>query len=370
MADTASAPPESGAKLPKRKIGKVGRTLLIALLVLVVVLGAAAAFAVYKWNTGNQLKDAMFAVSAHAAVPIPSPPKPSPTPEFSGKATIEHKGKQYVLKEDVFSILFMGIDTTDAKQYDQIGFNSNQADSLILAVIEPSADAISFINIPRNTLTAVKQLDVNMNYARTTLSPICIQHAFGDGAALSCELTREAASNLLYGVSINRYVALNLDGLFKANDAIGGVTVKLLDDMTEFNSKMKKGETYTLNGKDAQIYVARRLGKNLDGKNLTRVNRQVQYYKAFFTKAKDELQQSPMFALDLYNSMKDSMHTDLTTDEVIYLSKTVIRMDMNEDRIHTLQGTADEQTDDFYVDDDALKDLLIDVFYSEYTEGP
>lgn len=352
----------------KRRL--IGILLLVVLGVIIVILGAVAGYALYKWKNGDQLdRQTMFAVAdvPEADLTRVDDPESSQTEtmQIDGKTAIQHNGKYYVLNENIFSILFMGIDTTNEKQYQNIGTNSNQSDSLILAVVDPDQNDLTMINIPRNSVTDVKQLDVNFNYARTTKSPICIQHAFGDGAGLSCDLTREAASNLLFNIPIHRYISVNLDGLFIANDAIGGVTVELLDDMTAFNPKMEKGKTYKLDKKDAEIYVARRLGEGLDGTNMSRVKRQVQYYKAFFSLAKQRLQDDPLFAINLYNSMKDSVHTDMSMDEMVYLSKKVIDMDMNDDNVHTLTGTADEESDDFFVDDQALKDLLIQVFYVE-----
>ncbi len=156
---------------------------------------------------------------------------------------------------------------------------------------------------------------------------------------------------------------MNLDGLYAANDALGGVTVTLLDDMTAFNPKMEKGIEYTLLGKDAEIYLARRLGKGLDGTNMSRTKRHIQYYKAFFSAAKNKLKDDLMFAINLYNAMGDSVQTDMSIEEMMYLSKAVLNMDIKDENIHTLVGTV--KNEDFFVDDEALRELLIEVFYTE-----
>ncbi len=359
------------------KIERRKRSLRLVLIVLFGVILLFAAVGVYLltlWQNGRRLnRETMFVSkqtqqitfertqeTPNAAIKTPVPVTPPPGGDTPA---VRHGGKYYVLNEDVLCILFLGVDVTGSEQFQSIGVTAHQTDSLILAAIDPVAGKLSMINIPRMTVTEVKQLDAAFRYARTTRSPICIQYAFGDGKALSCELTREAVGNLLFNIPINRYVAMNLDGLFAANDAIGGVTLTLLDDMTAFHPDMKKGETYTLTGKTAQIYVARRLGKGLDGTNLSRAKRQVQYYKAFFQAAKSRLKEDPLFAVNLYRSLGSSIQTDLTLEEISYLSQTVVGMELMDENVHTLQGTV--KNEDYFVDDEALKALLIEVFYTE-----
>lgn len=361
------------------KIKKRKRALGISLTILIALALSCAAVGGYMlmlWKNGDRLNRAtMFVPTQTEEITFergetgdPSPTaRPRQTPAlYKGKATVEHKGEYYVLNDNIFSILFMGVDTNDAEQFKNIGVTAHQADSLILAVIEPKADTLTMINIPRMTITDIKQLDAGFHYARTTRSPLCIQYAFGDGKELSCNLTREAVSELLFHIPISRYISMNLDGLFAANDAIGGVRLTLLDDFTGFNPSMKKGQDYTLTGKDAEFYVRGRMEKGLDGTNMSRMKRHIQYYKAFFATAKGKLKSDPMFAVNLYNSMRGSVQTDLTVEEIIYLSKVVVNMEMKDENIYTLEGTV--KNEDFFVDDAALKDLLIRVFYTEAAE--
>lgn len=359
-------------RIAKRK--HVIKITIITLSALVLVCIAIGIYLLMLWKNGVSLnRDTMFVPkttqevnferNAASETSLPAA-TPSPTAKpYNGKPTVELNGKYYVLNENVFSILFMGIDATDRTQFETIGVSAHQTDSLILAVIDSQAGTLKMINVPRMSIAEVKQLDMAFNYARTTKSPICIQYAFGDGKELSCTLTRDAVSNLLFNIPISRYITLNIDGLIKANDAIGGVTLTLADDMSDINPKMKKGESYTLIGRDAEVYIRARSGENLDGTSMSRTRRQIQYYKAFFSTAKAKLKQDPMFAVNLYGTMGNSVQTDLSMDEMIYLSKTVINMDINEENIFTLEGTV--KNEDFFVDDAALKELLIKVFYTE-----
>lgn len=349
---------------------KQNRIRLIVILCVAVLLLAFIGVGVYVfmlWKNGDRLnRETMFTVEEPKELTIESeemqPEESAPVlPE--GKHTIRHNGKYYAFNEDIISVLFMGIDVHSDEQFESIGITAHQADTLILLAIEPDTNELTFINIPRMTIAQVQQLDPNFNYARTTESPICIQYAFGDGRELSCTLMRDAVSNLFFNIPISRYISMNLDGLYMANDAIGGVTLTLLDDLTAFNPDMEKGKDYTLMGEDAEIYLARRIGEGLDGTNMSRSKRHIQYYKAFFKKAKDKLKEDPMFALNLYQSMADKVQTDLTVEEIIYLSKAALSMEIDDNKIHTPAGEV--KNEDFLIDDAALKDLVIQIFYEE-----
>jgi len=355
-------------KIAKRKRNM--RILLAVLAVFVLVCVGMGIYLLSLWKNGERLnRETMFVSEASQDITFErGDAEASATPttvpaQYDGKPTVKHGDKYYVLNDDIFSILFMGVDVDDDEQFENIGVTAHQSDTLILAAIDPEQNKLTIINVPRMTITDVKQLDAAFNYARTTRSPICIQYAFGDGKALSCTLTRDAVSNLLFNIPISRYVSMNLDGLYTANDALGGVTVTLLDDMTEFNRKMKKGVEYTLRGRDAEIYLTSRTGKGLDGTNMSRTRRHIQYYKAFFATAKNKLKADPMFAINLYGSMGSSVQTDMSMEEMMYLSRAVINMDISDENIHTLAGTV--KNEDFFVDDEALKELLITVFYTE-----
>lgn len=237
---------------------------------------------------------------------------------------------------------------------------------MILIAVDPEKERLSVINIPRNTMVDVKYLDSNFQHAFTQPAPICIQYAFGDGRELSCTLARDAASQLLFNIPISRYISLNQDGMIAANDAIGGVTLTLLDDFTDYNSAMEAGIEYTLLGDDVEIYTTRRIGENLDGTSMSRLKRQVQYYKAFFSAAMDKLRSEPLFAVNLFTALSAHIQSDLSLEEILYLSRSVVDMELSDDRIFTPEGTTEvEKVEKFYADEDSLMDIVMQVFYEE-----
>ena len=81
--------------------------------------------------------------------------------------------------------------------------------------------------------TDIRVLDaMNFSYINTIKGPIAIQHGYGDGAEISDEATVNAVSNLLYSTPVYRYAAMNMSAIETINDAVGGVQVEILEDMT------------------------------------------------------------------------------------------------------------------------------------------
>ena len=85
-------------------------------------------------------------------------------------------------------------------------------------------------------------VDVNVcdsagKFLGTERLQICLAHAYGDGAESSSENLKLSVSRLLFGIPINAYFTLDLDAISILNDAVGGVTVDVIDDVLSFNVK-------------------------------------------------------------------------------------------------------------------------------------
>ena len=89
---------------------------------------------------------------------------------------------------------------------------------------------------------------------------LALAHTYGSGEEDSCENTVLAVSNLLYGMEIDHYVSLTMDGVALLNDLVGGVTVEVLDDFSGIDDTLVQGETVTLKGQQALTYVRSRGG--------------------------------------------------------------------------------------------------------------
>ena len=358
---------------------KVVVAILIAFLALVLV---GAGVLAIKWYRAGSMSATMFkdksTLQLDGAAPMQEINDNSVAaeeiPELPDTYTISYNGKTYAYNDNLVNILFIGVDATNENKYEGYGDSAHQSDTLILAVMDVVKKEISFINIPRDTVTDINVLDLDFNYVNTIKGPIAIQHGYGDGAAMSDEATVNAVSNLLYSTPVYRYAAMNMSAIEVINDKVGGVTVEVLEDMTKWNKNMVKGTQYELWGKDATIYVARR-DTNIDDSAIGRMKRQTQYLKALFKKGKEKTKEDILFPVTTYMDVKDSINTNLTTDEITYLARQVIEMDITDEDIKTIPGEMRHiGADEFYgysfpmgyvTDDDALKQMIIDTFYYE-----
>ena len=104
-------------------------------------------------------------------------------------------------------------------------------------------------------MTQIQILGVTEEPAGSFTGQLALAHTYGSGEEDSCENTVLAVSNLLYGMEIDHYVSLTMDGVALLNDLVGGVPVEVLDDFSGIDDSLVQGETVTLRGRQALTYV-------------------------------------------------------------------------------------------------------------------
>ena len=86
---------------------------------------------------------------------------------------------------------------------------------------------------------------------------------------------------LLYGLPIDGYCALNMDGLPVLTDSVGGVTVTVPNDsLAEVDPGYAKGAVVTLKGEDTEQFVRYR-NTEISQSAIARMERQQEYIRAF-----------------------------------------------------------------------------------------
>lgn len=276
-----------------------------------------------------------------------------------------HRGRIYAYNEDIITFLIMGIDK-EAGQEAEGNMDGGQADALFLAVMNPHDRTIKVIAINRNTMTDIDIYDEEGEFITTTKAQITVQHGFGDGKEQSCEYQKKAVSQLFYDLPIHGYAALNLDAITTINDAVGGVEVTVLEDLTEKDASLVEGQSVHLMGESAFWYVKYRKASQFASADL-RLLRQKQYLSAFIDKAKVAAKKNITVAIDLYQAVKPAMTTDITLDEVAYLAPILVDYQFDMSNLFLLQGETvmGEHYEEFHVDEDALYELILDIFYEE-----
>jgi len=280
---------------------------------------------------------------------------------------VRYDGEIYEYNEDIFTFLVMGIDKKGTVQESKNGTDGGQNDANFLVVINPDDKKVNIVAINRDTMTEIQMYGMGENGENLIgYAQLATQHGFGDGKELSCELTRDTISALFYDLPIHGYMAINMGAIPKINDAIGGVDVTVLEDMTVFKKDWTEGTKVTLMGEDAFTYVKKRDTKVFES-NRGRLARQKQYLNAFGAKFKEKVKEDITIPVTLYNELSKYMVTDITADEIMYLTGELLDYTIDPEAIYTLEGTTQlgEKFEEFYPDKKALKDLMITLFYQE-----
>ncbi|MBQ6576076.1 MAG: LCP family protein [Lachnospiraceae bacterium] len=356
------------------------KALLISLSVIALVLLIVFAFIWKKWQRADYLTADMFQANAANTIPVhrisqldEAPPRDG-TSVYQEDNSITYKGKQYRYNDNLINILVMGID--DYSLVDEVN-NTNpfQADTLVVGTVDAVQKTVSFLCIPRDTVTDVKVLDLNNEVASKKKAPIAVSHSYGTQGAETNEAVVGCVSDLLYNLPIYRYVAIDISAIPDINDSLGGITVDIPEDLTKWNPKMKEGiSDYLLKGKDAVIFVARR-DTSIDDSAMGRMKRQMQYMKKLFPALKSQTAKNITYPITLYNNEADKVATNLSIDEMTYLAKLMLDLELDEDNVAVVPGQMKKiepgEIDDYeyemgyIVDEDALKDLIIERYYTE-----
>ncbi len=278
---------------------------------------------------------------------------------------IRYNGEIYEYNEDMLTILLLGIDKMEKVSPSTDGVSGGQSDAIFLLAADTDKKTISLIGVNRDTIVDVLMPGIGKNGENLVYpSQIAVQHGFGDGMEGSCELTEKAVSRLFYDLPIHGYASFNMGGIAALNDALGGVDVEVLEDLTKKNKKWEKGAQVHLEGEDAFWYVKWRDTSVFESAR-GRLARQKQYLGAFADKAVSATKKDITLPVTLYRELKDYIVTDISIDEMAFLAGELSGYEFDGEAIYTLEGetVSDGKHEQFYPDMDALKDLMIRVYY-------
>ncbi|MBQ8665388.1 MAG: LCP family protein [Lachnospiraceae bacterium] len=364
----------------KSRVPEWVKALLITLLIIIGILGIVIVLLLHKWQRATYLTADMFqaseaaGISVHKINELDEAPEKTQTKKYQEDVTITYNGKKYRYNDNLINILVMGIDDYGLKGDKDTDANPYQADTIVLGTVDAVKKTVSFMSIPRDTVASIKVLDLNDEVATVKKGPIAIQHSFGTQGERTNEAVVDAVSNLLYSVPINRYVSVDITAIPDINDSLGGITVDIPEDLTKWNPKMKAGtKDYLLLNKDAVIFVARR-DTGIDDSAMGRMKRQVMYLKKLFPAVKAKTAENITYPIALYNSEADKVKTNLTLDEMTYLAKLLLDLELSDKDIVSVPGEMKriepgeiedyEYEMGYIVDEDALKQLIVDRFYT------
>ena len=217
-----------------------------------------------------------------------------------------------------WNILLLGSDN-DAKY----SFPALLTQVMMVVHVDTSNNTVTMVSIPRDSWVNVPHVGGMHKIDQAFILGASPNNSFDDGVRLA-RLTVEQD----YGITIDRYAWVGLDGFAKVIDTLGGldidVTHPIVDDVYPDDTGKNANNPFSfkrlyiapgpqhLNGQDALAYVRTRHA-DLVG-DIGRTQRQQQVLQAL----KEKLNVGSILAnlSQLYNDLKGSVYTDLSEQEM------------------------------------------------------
>lgn len=284
--------------------------------------------------------------------------------ESNREDTIVYGGKEYQYNDHLSNYVFIGVDKREPITEYETRQEAGRADAIFVISYDRVKKTVKCISIPRDTMTNVRMIAPDGTEMGTSVEHINMQYVFGDGKNESCRLVKETVSDLLYGVPIQGYFSLNMDGIAVAVDVLGSVEMVLTDDSLEsVNTEYVKGAKITVT-KDNAEQVVRHRDVNETQSALVRTERQKQFMKAVSERAKAMNAQDTDFVVRMHESLKPYTVTNIGKDVLV---------DLLEAQFDSQTGVIDlpgvgvkgERYDEYHVDETGVYELVLELFYEE-----
>lgn len=275
-------------------------------------------------------------------------------------AAITYRGKDYRYNNNLINILFMGVDTKAEVTLKDTPGIAGQADCIMVLSMDRESKQTRILQISRDSMTDVDLYDVNGNYYTSVYAQIATQYAYGNGKESSCWAMKKTVSEMLLDLPIAAYISVNIDAIHVINDAVGGVTLTVLEDYTDIDPDFIKDTTITLTGEQAEKYVRSR-DTDKRGSNNDRMRRQAQYIPELIRTVKEQVGISGDYYDRFYPLLSPYLVTDLSADQIDELAE----YSLDEEEILYVPGEVrdGEKYEEFSIDEEALTELLISTFY-------
>ncbi len=270
---------------------------------------------------------------------------------------VEYSGKTYERKDALSTVLFLGIDSERVEDpLGNIG-KGGRADTIILFVLDDKARTTTMLSVSRDTMMDVEVYSADGRFIYEGEMQLTMQYAFGDSARRSCWLMKKKVSELLYGIPIDGCMSMTTTGIEDIVQRMGGITLTMPEDYSMIDARYEKGATVTMDGKEAEHFIRYR-DTEISGSNDTRMARQSWLIGELFHQLKANGGLSLL--AQIVQEDPDYLETDVEAELIKKLSDYTLREETLKVPGETREG---ELHDEYYVDEEALKKLLIEMFY-------
>lgn len=280
------------------------------------------------------------------------------------RKTIVRGDIEYFPRQDITTILVMGIDEEGPVASSNSYRNFGEVDMLSLIILDQVDRTYSVLCLNRDTMVEMPVLGLGGRQAGTAFGQLALSHTYGSGLEDSAENTRNTVSDFLYGITIDHYIAMNIDAVGILNDAVGGVEVLVTDDFSRVDPTLRQGTRVTLNRDQALTFTRSRqdVGSQL---NLSRMARHEEYMAGLATALTRSAKESDTFVIETYDAMADYMVTDCSANTVSGLMQRCGDFGLKQILSIPGENTLGEEYYEFYPDEAQMDTLILSLFYDE-----
>ena len=320
---TKKLQPRVKYKKYKRRQSNRGRNIFLGFALAIVSMTSAAAGALLAitFSESSMLQQAKLSLEEEKV--------------FSQEETVEISSLSIPELSRPVNILVLGIKvlTSDLKTQEiseDLGYHAlvnsfeGLSDTMLLVRFDPTQEKLTVLSIPRDTRTYIDGYGIAK-----------INHANYEGGPA---LTASTVSELLGGVEIDRYVRVNVQGIEKLIDALGGVTVDVPKDMKyndfsqHFYINLKKGKQHLDGDKAVQFLRFRYDGLG----DIARVQRQQMLMRSVVEQA---LRPATIVKIPkILDVVKSHIDTNLTVKELMALSSFAAKSERSDVQMIMLPG--------------------------------
>ena len=281
----------------------------------------------------------------------------------SGYRNVTYKGKKYHYNNRITTIVYAGIDSTDALQATRKYTFAPRADGISVVVLDELNKRLSIIALSRDTMTPIRKYTLNGQDRGLFRDHLGYAYTYGDGGKVSCRNLCEAISNLFYGIPITDYMITNLSAMYIISNVIGPVTLTVPnDDLIDIG--IAKGQTITVDSTNLETFVRTRdIEEHYS--NVGRMERQQAYISAASAQILTAVRTTPDDVWQRVLQAEDSIQMSVTRNRYLDLTNALKKVTYDAQNYYTLEGeqVAGVDHDEFIPDEDALLDLIVDLFY-------
>lgn len=256
--------------------------------------------------------------------PAAATPAPTQSPE---EALLEQADLSFM--DGRVNVLLLGYDQSPEREDEDSDLyrdedNNYRSDVMMLAAINFNEESVHLISIPRDTYAAIYN----------TRGRWKINAAFAKGGAAEGDgfLYAQKTVEMLMGVPVDYYAGVNMEGLKRLVDAMGGVDYDV-DVEIHLNGRTLETGLQRLNGQQVLDYCRARKGISTDvGRN----DRQQRMLLAIFDQLRREkrLVELP----GIYAAVADDIETNLSLSQIAALTVFLTRLDLSNFKRTTLAG--------------------------------